>query len=281
MGLVFFDRRQPLFSALDAGRRMLNLPLEKEVESKVVSNVSHTTPPDDLQHDHFKCWQEITVKASDGNEQYVWRASTVMGDGSTSDDWYPYVQMLEDENGAIPSKRGRQFKLVTIEKTLPDGSKVQETRTCSGNNPDPADTIAVQHWVHVADLQQGDTIRLSPARFSWLFLDTSTRRFEAGTKNILPLEELKRITTLWESLQALAEAGKLTESTWHALVALLKIKHDEWGMDDPETYKHLADTALANDGLHAVKDATPSRLMHTFELYSQILKQKLKEDETR
>lgn len=253
MGLVFFDRRQPLFSALDAGRRMLNLPLEKAIEGRVVSNVSHTTPPDDLQHDHFKCWQEITVEASHGNEQYVWRASTVMGDGRTSDDWYPYVYVISDQQGNPPVGR-KQF-------------------------PHPVHNA--QQWVHVADVQPGDTIQLSPACFSWLFLDTATRRFEAGEKNILPLEELKRITALWDNLQALAQAGKLTESTWHALIALLKIKHDEWGKDDPETYEHLAEAVLANDGLHIVKDATPTRLMHTFELYSQILKQKLKEDETR
>ena len=39
-----------------------------------------------------------------------------------------------------------------------------------------------QHGIDVRNVQNGDTIQFTPSRFTWLHLDTSARRFEAGRK---------------------------------------------------------------------------------------------------
>ena len=58
LGAVFFDKRQPFFSVLDAGRRMLDIELmEKEYLvtcSCIKSEMYNDQPPQHLKMDHFK-----------------------------------------------------------------------------------------------------------------------------------------------------------------------------------------------------------------------------------
>jgi cell division FtsZ-interacting protein ZapD len=254
LGLVFFDRRQPLFSALDAGRRMLDHPLAA-TECTVTSSCACSRhdgdrTPAHLAHPHFEQWQEIELATAQGDSCH-WRASTVMGDGRTQDEWYPYVQVRQDKDGNRPT--GRQH----FEQPENSG----------------------QHWVHVSQVQNGDTVCFTPAYFSWLHLDTSARRFEAG-EEVFVLEELNRTTALWKKLQELAEANQLSESQLHAIVTLLTTKEQSWGASSNE-YRQLAETILNTEGLAegsdpvTVDDLTSGRLQRTFELYHRILKQRL------
>jgi hypothetical protein len=245
LGVIFFDRRQPLFSALDAGRRLLKHQLSP-VEYTVTDNrpSSRQDAPEHLHHAHFEKWREVKLIPTDG-ETLRWRASTIMGDGREPDSWYPYVHVLRDKDGNSPTGR-QQF-------CHPEHSG--------------------QHWVHVSEVHTGDVISFVPSCFTWLHLDTSARRFEAGTR-ISPLEELVHITTLWQRLKDLAAANKVSESQWHAVITLLTTKRQMWGGDAQEFIKAV----LAKERLHgiAAEDVISGRLQATFELYSQILKQKLK-----
>lgn len=252
LGAVFFEKRQPLFSALDAARRMLNSkfnPEELEVScSCACSEEFGDEPSYHLKHNHFKKWHELRLNNSNGN-QLQWRASTVMGDGSTDDDWYPYVHVLKDQHNQTPVGR-KQF--------------------VHQNNPG-------QHWVHVSEVQVGDTVQYTPSRFTWLHLDTSARRFEALDDNrMYPLEELERITGLWERLETLAKKKRLTQSQLQAVVSLLAAKRKDW-KDSPEQFKQLAETTLRTEGLDGISmdDITSGRLENMFELYHHILKKKV------
>lgn len=70
LGLIFFDRRQPLFSALDAGRRLLKYsfsPIECTVTCSCArSRQNGHTPPDHLDHPHFNKWQELELTTPEG-----------------------------------------------------------------------------------------------------------------------------------------------------------------------------------------------------------------------
>lgn len=250
LGVVFFDRRQPLFSALDASRRLLKqafMPEECVVESSLPCLwQSSNHPPKHLQHSHFKAWQELKLKTANG-EALAWYASTKMGDGSTPDEWYPYVYVQQDKDGNTPTGR-KQFG-------YPDHPRRQ--------------------WVNVEDVQNDDIVQFTPSRFSWLHLDTSARRFKAGQETH-PLEELGHITTLWKKLQNLAAANKLSESQLHAIVTLLITKGKSWGTSSDE-YQQLAEAILNKEGLDTltVADLTSGRIQGVFELYHRILKQKL------
>jgi hypothetical protein len=252
LGLVFFGRRQPLFSALDAGRRMLGVPLAPE-ECSVQSNSGHGDLERNPRQPHFKQWYDVRLTTQQG-EVLKWRVSTVMGDGKTEDDWYPYIHVKTDAQGNPVSGR-KQF-----------------------SHPEHSD----QQWVHISDVQQEDTICFTPARFAYIHLDTSARRFEVGTEEtLLPLEELERISALWESVKQL---DGMSESKLHAVVSLLNMKRDEWGEDNP-AYEQLIRTVFSNEHMDSLlidgeeKDIA-NRLLRTFEIYQQILKKRLPKRET-
>ena len=198
----------------------------------------------------LKKWHEL--RFLNGNNEFLhWRVSTVMGDGSTADDWYPYVHVVKDQNNQTPSGR-KQFE--------------------HPKNPD-------QHWVHVSEVQIGDTVKYFPSRFTWLHLDTSARRFEAmDEEHIHPLEELERITGLWKRLENLAEKNELTQSKLQAIVSLLSAKRENWG-DNSDSFKQLVETTLRVEKLEGVSldDVISGRLERTFEIYHHILKKKINE----
>jgi len=251
IGTIFFDRRQPLFSALDAGRRLLKVSFSSK-ECEVIQNRACTQQngdflPSHLNHNHFQEWQEILLKTNDG-ERLCWRVSTVMGDGSTPDDWYPYVHVLRDQTGSAPKNREKMFE--------------------------PPEQTG-EYWVHVKNLDEGDTIMFTPSLFTWLHLDTSARRFEAGEK-VQYMEELERITATWQKLKKLAANNELSESQLQAIVTLLATKESAWGRDS-DAFRQLAEAVLHKEGLDdlAIEDLTSGRLVNTFDLYHRILKQKL------
>jgi hypothetical protein len=74
IGLVFFPRRTPIRSVLDAGRRMLAMGGEWRWEQWTVSEAKHETTETKLTFQNGVSWH-IPTKA---------------GDGVTKDQWYPY-----------------------------------------------------------------------------------------------------------------------------------------------------------------------------------------------
>lgn len=262
LGTIFFDKRQPFFSALDAGRRLLtskfntetcqvtcNCARLEELGDQPPCYLKETSSENELSKPkpHFMKWHELRLTTEKGNS-LLWRASTVMGDGTTLDDWYPYVHVVKDCNNQIPKDR-KQFE-------------------------HPKDSG--QLWVHVSDVLEGDTVKYIPSRFTWLHLDTSARRFVVlDDDRIQPLEELERITGLWEHLK---KKDALTQSQLQAVVSLLATKREKWN-NSPEQFKQLVETTLHIEGLDGVSldDVISGRLERTFELHHHILKEKVKE----
>lgn len=265
LGAIFFDQRQPFFSALDAGRRMLATQFHsrtckvecscnhsEEHRNLLPDHLNEKSPKDESSEPikHFNKWHELHL-TTEKDESLLWHASTVMGDGTIPDDWYPYVHVLKDQHNQTPAGR-KQFE-------------------------HPKDSG--QQWVHVSEIQIGDTVKYTPSRFTWLHLDTSARRFEAlDEERIHPLEELERIIGLWERLKELAKAKNkpLTQSKLQAVVSLLAAKRNDW-KDSPEQFKQLAETTLRIEMPEGVSldDVISGRLERTFEIYHHILKEKV------
>jgi hypothetical protein len=248
LGLVFFDRRQSLFSVLDTGRRLLKQPFS-EIECTVASSSrcsrrNGDSLPEYLEHPHFCEWQELKLTTTK-DETIYWRAATVMGDGVTPDDWYPYVNVLRDAKGSPPSGR-RQF------------------------------SHQGKQWVHVSEVKNGDVICFMPSYFTWLHLDTSARRFEAGQK-IQCLGELAGLTKIWSKLQQLVETKGLTENQLQGIITLLIMKGKEWGVDS-EQYRQLAEALIYKEGLDGltVTDLISGRLEAAFYLYHRLCRRKLR-----
>ena len=69
LGLVFFQRKVSLTAVMDTARRMLSAPLKDE---------------------QWTVGQDVTSGQVKFANDVVWNIPTVMGDGTTSDNWYPY-----------------------------------------------------------------------------------------------------------------------------------------------------------------------------------------------
>jgi len=227
LGVVYFGRRTPLAAAMDAGRRMLKAQVTSD-RWQVVRNDERgqIDAPDYLKtSSHFGKWREVGLQ--NGERELSVRVSTVMGDGTTPDVWYPYWRV---ENN--PTGRVRQF-------TGPDG----------------------EQWGHVCDLQPGDQVGFTPSTFDFEYLDTTARRFEVSydgghrrgkDKRQRPylLEEIEQLERAWEMLRPPESTSQIT-----GLAALIETKRADWkkptgaealALPDDDPFRQLCHDALAN-----------------------------------
>jgi len=252
LGLVFFDRRQPLFSAVDAARRMLASELPPESWAvRYTRRIGKTV-----------C--EIVFQNG-----ISWQVPVVMGDFNTHDDWYPYYLVEKDAAGRAPSWRRLRFSLEEA------GEK--------------------RYWIHVEDLAPYDRVKVYPARFAYLHLDTSARRFEAGSRPFRLLEELDEMVRLWQDLEITARAGRLTDTGLRGIEALFENKREMWGLNEPSkdtgsrrqraerdhsslVFAELVKATLRKERLEDVvqpEQVTNGVLTGTLDLYMRIMKRRL------
>lgn len=218
LGIVFADYKTPLRVVLDAGRRMLkqNFPIGKWK----VNNISDKSISPSLKNDpHFK--KSVRLELSQDKHKVVWHVPLRMGDGSTPDEWYPYVFVQYDKDGEKPSGRKRMFEA-----------------PCPWNK-DLQDKAQPAWLVHAGDIHEGDVIYFTSSTLDFQWLDTGGRRFEIayddkGCRLDMPrrpymLDELITFNKIWDILSA-----HLTSSQIHALNELIETKRNDW-KDSSET----------------------------------------------
>jgi len=232
LGLVFFQRKTPLLAVMDTARRMLAAPLKDEL---------------------WTVGQDVTSGQVKFMNDVEWNIPTVMGDGTTPDNWYPYFFF-----SGTPSHAQHYFQH--------NGS-----------------------WlVHVNDLKQGDEVKVIPSRFTYLFLENTARRFRFDPeRDVMLLDELPRLMKMWDDLKG----SGITDTGLRNVQALLEHKGETWGRG--EEFEHLACTTLKEAGLFERKDqngnplsdvVTPQdvvsgRFARCLELHLYILKLKIKESQ--
>jgi hypothetical protein len=185
----------------------------------------------------------------------TWHIPVMMGDGVTEDVWYPYFYV----NG-VPTGRPNAFK-------GPNG------------------------WlIHVKELKKDDTVKISPSRFDFEFLDSASRRFEISYdqesgkrrdfwKSERPylLEELEQFQRLWEIL-----SENLARTQTKNVVGLIETKREEWLSEgDIDPFKRFVHDVLHNANwmgglppeMEELEDAAVSgKLRDIVELYIDIIK---------
>jgi len=229
LGLVFFQRKTPLLAVMDTARRMLAVSVSSEKWTVNSGTVG----------------QECVLELKQDGREMTLRVPTTMGDGTTTDVWYPYFFIKQFADGT-PDNRQSRFQH--------DG-----------------------HWlVHVNDLRAGDVVRVTPSRFAYLFLESTAQRFRFDPeKDVLLLDELPRLMKMWDALK---QSG-ITDTGLRNVQALLESKNVAWKNPGDEL-EHLAETTLKRAELLnavTVDDVLSGRFARCLELYLHILKLKLKE----
>lgn len=215
IGVVYFDRRTPLRSALDAGRQILTYKSDNQ-KTWQVHSISQGKLPDDkkeLANGTQQFEDTITLELTPGNHTITWHIPNRMGDGTTTDVWYPYVFL--ETNGDDSKVNGRQRKI----KSQRPGT----TQPC---------------WlVHAGDLKEGDRIYFTPSTFDFEYLDSTARRFEIHydkegrrPRQTRPfyLEDLDRFDTLWKILK------NLETSQRHQVIYTIEATRETWHGQDEE-----------------------------------------------
>lgn len=233
LGIVYFQRRTPLRSALDAGRQMLSYKSPDNQQLWQVQAKIQGKLPDEKQElaNGTKQFDEtITLKLTHSDRTITWNVPIKMGDGTTDDVWYPYVFLKTHDDSEV---NGRQRAI----KSIRPGA----TEPC---------------WlVHAADLREGDQIYFTPSTFDFEFLDTSARRFEIyydengrRPRRTRPfyLEDLDRFDILWQMLKTLETSQRhQVIQTIEATRELWYGQHDQESLTDPTFQQFVKDT-LAN-----------------------------------
>jgi len=218
LGVVFAEYKTPLRVVLDAGRRMLKQKSQSidswSVTKKEGASSNISLLPDHLKNDkHFSEYERLEL--SQDNRKAVWHVPLKMGDGSTPDEWYPYVFVQCDKDGKTPSERKRLFEA-----------------PCPWNK-DLQDKAQPTWLVHASDIHEGDVIYFTPSTLDFQWLDTGGRRFEIAyddkgcrldmQRRPYMLDELVKFKKIWDTLSA-----HLTSSQIHALNELIETKRNDW-----------------------------------------------------
>ncbi len=279
LGLVFFPRKTPLRTVLEAGRGMLEGFSKLDAKEQMAWTVQDICTfnehlPEAFENDpHFSQGRAIALER-DGR-RIIWYVPLMMGDGNTDDAWYPYVFIKEPGEGtATPKDRTLAF---------------------AGIRPLGHGKTGSSWLVHAKELCIGDRVYFTPSYFDFEFLDTNARRFEvsyrdgkrrATYKRNRPylLDDLERLTGLWERI-----ADNLTTVQIKQLDGLIEAKRQQWkqGTGQKEygkTFKQFVHDVLANVGwkkrpcegeMEKLELAALTGELHdVLELYMDVLKRK-------
>jgi len=195
--------------------------------------------------------QKRYLRLSRGQARIIYEVPLKMGDNQTDDHWYPYFFFKGD-----PADRPLRF----------------------------------QHngrWlVHAKDLQEGDTVFVTPSRFAYLFLESTAQRFRFDPqKDVLLLDELPHLTKMWKDI---CKSPDMSDTKLQAIHALFESKLQEWKLGEPtsehpitdETFCHLVETTLRRDKVQcvSVENVLNGRFRRCLDLYLHILKRRVSDE---
>ena len=248
LGVVFADAHTPLRAILDAGRRMLKQKTIGKVGKWEVEDVTKQSGalPGKAANlaqgtRQFDKWYAVKLKHEDTGRTLTWYVPAVMGDGSTEDNWYPYVFWEQDKDG----------------NTDPGSATIQRKRYYQAPNPFKLDAHGKPQlgWlVHAGELEPGDKVYFTPATLDFQWLDSSASRFEIAydgengqrkgnfSRRPYLLDELDTLEHIWNTL-----SEHLTTSQIHALVSLIESRREDWEVSPhDDTFRVFCRNALAN-----------------------------------
>lgn len=287
LNLLFFNRKQPLYAALDAARRMLQRDSQVNTAWKVKA-AGQAEEAKNGYNSNGRLGQRVislNLERKSGNDslpqlntQLETMVSYSMGAPNTEDVWYPYLY---------------------VQKAVPD-APLDERQLCFKAVLPGCD--AEVDLVHVKEVKDGDEVCYAPSTFDFEFLDVTARRFELvydeatgmripkaqesySTRPFL-LEDLGVIQELW-SIAVKNVPTRLKKAQLQQITGLIEAKRKDWWVSRPddEVLKEFAEQVLLRSfgkRWHKIPQSqrvrltsclTSGRWRDLMELYASILKQ--------
>jgi hypothetical protein len=109
--------------------------------------------------------------------------------------------------------------------------------------PRPDGSSSTYRWV--AELQQGDSIKVESSRFATVFLDSTARRFEPIRAR--PLSEWQRRQRVWQLVKAAASSSTAARAVEQALCEARERWTDPNGTLDEQAWRDWIHAVLANE----------------------------------
>ena len=196
LGIVYFMRKTPLYVAVDAARRMMEM-------GRGNLHPEEWTVLTQPQVDKTNHQVHLVLQTANG-QRVEWQVSYQLGDPAREDFYHPYFVVSDCDPAMPPGLRKSYFQVPEL-----------------------------GHLVHVTELQEHDRIRSVPGYFDFEFLDSSTRRYdvrytaqagkrrhpvvgEAGPRPYY-LDELDIFARLWWMLSGRGNFRLADGSTWQGL----------------------------------------------------------------
>ncbi len=290
LNLLTFNRRVPLYVAMDAVRRML----DRKTDSAAQWRVIEPRVVDDSTGKLGKHAMRLKLSSASGGNQWIPQQITAgisynLGDDS-KDFYYPYFFVTQANEGRANSGKPLTERPHHWQAIHP----VYKSTAAHGFTA----------LVHVSELCKDDIVLYSPSTFDFEHLDVAGRRFElnyesgvrvAPANRLHPstrpflLEEIADLENVWGALK------KLPGGQRDFLVRLIETKRTEWKVttaDDPILRRFACDTLkqtgaeqkwwvdLDDEQRRLLEEwATDGRLADVVELYGKMIKMEVKEGE--
>ncbi len=209
IGIIAFHRRNPLYVAMDAGKRLI-----KAFEKKTETIHAKVDSIKKFSNERLgNCVKKLTIipEPCYSFNSLIWQISYSTGDPNQQDEWHPYIRIKNKGDN------GRNFLFDY------DGN---------GN-----------YVVHVKELKLNDCVEIETSYFKIVFLESAADRFKIDD-NLRAIDDIKRLKDLWTDIENIISSKKIGLSQIYAFWEETKRRYKDYKGD--EVWEKFVGTSLTN-----------------------------------
>ena len=275
LGIVFAKRRQPLYTILEAGRKMMNgmksAPVVWQVRDDACLHEKEKSVTVQFEH-------APRNEQDDFAQTLKWQVKADLAKQGAIDYYYPYFYTTYKDTKDVQDRSN------VFLAPLPE------------QNEDGKQSYDWAYACHVSELKDNDRVYITPSFFDFEFLEVPGRRFDIyyeQNRRILRqsrpflLDELEQIERVWQTVSN----GKLTSAQLRGILDVIERRREEWLQDKlPDAHfkefvrhtlyagaKEWLESLNESDRKLIIDYAQNGRLLDVHELYMKILKHKLED----
>lgn len=215
IGIIASHRKTPLYVAMDAGERLIDVfKKSKEINARVDSPPQEIDTNKDTAYKKFGHKVEKLKLVADpcySNVPLEWIVSYGTGDPTKPDEWHPYLRF----NGGNPNRGNYSFDY--------DGK---------GN-----------YVVHVKELRHNDCIKIEGPYFKLAYLENAAERFKVDD-GLRPLDDIKRLDELWNDVAYILKSKNLGFSQIYTFWQEVKKRYEDYKGDS--VWENFVKSSLVN-----------------------------------